>query len=57
MVFLVTLLNYFVIIAGSEEVIDVAKDFVAMMVISEFDNFLYFEYSEHEFSKKIVAEF
>jgi hypothetical protein len=52
---LVTALNYIVIIVMSETVIDIAKDFTALMVISEFDNFFYEEHnSASEISKKIV---
>ena len=51
MVILVTCLNYYIIIALSNEIIDVAKDFLALMVISDFDNMLYLEHSKDEFSK------
>ena len=55
-VVLVTLLNYYVIIAVSTTVIDIAKDFIALMVISAFDNFFYEEYSDIEISKKLIIE-
>ena len=51
MVILVTCLNYYIIIALSNTIIDVAKDFLALMVISDFDNMLYLEHSKDEFSK------
>ena len=51
MVILVTCLNYYIIIALSNEIIDVAKDFIALMIISDFDNMLYLEHSKDEFSK------
>jgi len=55
MIVLVTSLNYIVIIAMSETVVDIAKDFLALMVISEFDNFFYAEHnSASEISKKII---
>lgn len=55
MVVLVTLLNYIVITARAQTVIDVVIDFLALVVISNFDNFFYAEHSStSEISKKIV---
>ena len=34
---LITLINYFVILQ-SEHVLDLAKDFIALMIIADFDN-------------------
>lgn len=53
-VVLITLLNYYVIIARSNEVIDVVKDFLAMMVITEFDNFFYQEHSSDHMCKHVI---
>ena len=53
---LITLLNYYVIIAQSFSVLDIAKDFIALMVISEFDNFFYEEHSKDQVAKKIILE-
>ena len=53
---LITILNYYVIIAKSYTVIDIAKDFIALMVISDFDNFFYDEHSKNEHSKKFIIE-
>lgn len=53
---LITLLNYYVIIAQSFTVLDIAKDFIALMVISEFDNFFYEEHSKDQVAKKIILE-
>ena len=47
-VVLVTLIGYIVIIVNSSTVIDVAKDFLTMMVIAEFDNYLYLEHSKDD---------
>ena len=55
MVILVTTVNYIVIIAMSETVIEIAMDFIALMVISNFDDFFYEEHnSASEISKKII---
>ena len=51
---LVTLLNYYVIIAAASTVIDIAKDFLALMIISEFDNYFYEQYPSHDISKKLI---
>ena len=56
MVACVTLLNYLVIILFSETVLDVAKDFMAMMIISEFDNLVYTEHNPKHLLKQILAE-
>ena len=53
---LITILNYYVIIAQSFTVLDIAKDFIALMVISEFDNFFYEEHSNDQVAKKIILE-
>ena len=50
------MLNYYVIIAKSFTVIDIAKDFIALMVISDFDNFFYEEHSKSQSAKKVVTE-
>ena len=55
-IILVSLLNYYVIIFVSHTVIDIAKDFIALMIISEFDNIFYEEHSDREISKKIILE-
>mgnify|MGYP001626747553 CR=1 FL=1 len=52
----VTLLNYYVIIAKSHTVIDVAKDFLAMMIIADFDNIFFLEYPESNVLKSIVLQ-
>lgn len=44
------MLNYLVIVI-SESTIDVAKDFLAMMIISDFDNYFFEEHHNHELSK------
>ena len=44
------------IIAVSQDVIDVAKDFLAMMVIADFDNIFFLEYPEENVLKKIVKQ-
>lgn len=51
---LVSLVSYYVIIAKSNTVIDIAKDFLAMKVISEFDNYLYLEHTKVNPSKLFV---
>ena len=51
MIALVTLLNYYVILVGSLSVIEIAMDFLAMKVISEFDDFFYEEYPNDEIAK------
>ncbi len=56
MVVLVTLLNYYVIIAKSLDVIDVAKDFLAMMIIADFDNIFFLEYPNSNVLKSIVLQ-
>ena len=53
MIVLVTMLNYLVIVI-SESTIDVAKDFLAMMIISDFDNYFFEEHHSHELSKNII---
>ena len=53
MIVLVTMLNYLVIVI-SESTIDVAKDFLAMMIISDFDNYFFEEHHSHELSKSII---
>ena len=52
-VILVTALNYIVIIALSSTVLDIAKDFLALAVIAEFDNFFY---NEHKVASSIPKE-
>lgn len=54
MIVLVTCLNYYVIIAKSSTVIDVTKDFLAMMIIADFDNFVFVEHSGESILKQIV---
>lgn len=56
MVVFVTLLNYYVIIMGSPEVIDISKDFLAMMIISDFDDFFFSEYKHVHIAKRIVMQ-
>mmetsp|Transcript_3334 Transcript_3334/g.4452 ORF Transcript_3334/g.4452 Transcript_3334/m.4452 type:complete len:201 (+) Transcript_3334:828-1430(+) len=51
---LVSLVSYYVIIAKSNTVIDIAKDFLAMKVISEFDNYLYLEHTKDNPIKTLV---
>lgn len=53
---LISILNYYVIIAKSFDAIDIAKDFIALMVISEFDNIFYEEYSEYNIAKQFIME-
>ena len=53
MIVLVTMLNYLVIVL-SPTTIDVAKDFLAMMIISDFDNYFFEEHHSHELSKNII---
>ena len=53
---MVTLLNYYVIIVVSQDIIDVVKDFLAMMIIAHFDNILFLEYPEENVLKKIVKQ-
>ena len=53
MIVLVTMLNYLVIVL-SPSTIDVAKDFLAMMIISDFDNYFFEEHHSHELSKSII---
>ena len=53
---MITLLNYYVIIAQSFTVLEIAKDFIALMVISEFDNFFYEEHSKDQVAKKLILE-
>ena len=57
MIALVTLLNYYVILVGSLSVIEIAMDFLAMKVISEFDDFFYEEYPNDEIAKQILDQY
>ena len=54
MVSLVTLISYYVIIAKSDTVIDIAKDFLAMKVISEFDDVMYLEHTKENPLKDLI---
>lgn len=54
MIVLVTLVSYYVIIAKSNSVIDVAKDFLAMKVIASFDDYLYSEHTKDNKLKMLI---
>ena len=56
MVVFVTLLNYYVIIGDSFSVIDVTKDFIAMMIIADFDNMFFLEYPKTNILKDILLQ-
>ena len=52
---LVTLLNYVVIVIESDTVLEIAKDFIAMVVISNFDDFFYIQHrASSEISKDVI---
>ena len=53
---LVTLLGYYIILVKSTSVLDIAKDYLAMMVIADFDNFLYSEHSVTDPIKNVVED-
>ena len=54
MIVTITLLNYFVIIVASNSILDVAKDFLAMMIITNFDDFFFEQHSDDNPLKNVV---
>ena len=52
---LVTLINYFVIVF-EPDILGIVKDFLAIKVIAELDEFFFIEHTKNEISKKLVID-
>ena len=50
---LVTCINYFIIIF-SADIIEMVKDFLAIKVISELDDYFFFEHRQDEVAKQLI---
>ena len=52
---IVTIINYFIIIFTGD-IIEMVKDFLAVKVISELDDYFFFEHRQDEIAKQLIVD-